>query len=45
MRHPKKLINKIIKLVRKFPNDMELGGKIRHLIHDVIFNKSSNDRD
>mgnify|MGYP007000171894 len=28
MKYPKKLINEIIRLVKKFPNDMELGGKI-----------------
>ena len=44
MKYPKRLINEIIRLVQKFPNDMEVGGKIRHLINKQI-QRNFNDRD
>ena len=30
------LIKELKKLVRKYPNDMELGGAVRTFVHEVI---------
>ena len=31
----KEVLEKIKELVKKYPNDMELGGKVRHLIYEL----------